>query len=122
MRSSYLVTTHWQYSPTSCYFLQNLLLNCPFSNSLNSRSSHTQLLNLELCNFNVNFFLIKMELHVSLPLLVTSFISSNLIHNSYINYIKLNASTCFRRHPPILRRSTSFITIHDTDQKTTLTS
>ena len=38
-----------------------------------------------------------------------SFISSNLIHNSYINYIKLNASTCFERHSPILRRSMSLI-------------
>jgi len=34
-----------------------------------------------------------------------SFISSNLIHNSYISYIKLNASTCFERHPLIFRRS-----------------
>jgi len=39
----------------------------------------------------------------------TSFISTNLIHNSYINYIKLNASTCFERHPPILRWSMSLI-------------
>jgi len=39
----------------------------------------------------------------------SSFISSNLIHNSYINYIKLNASTCFARHLPILRRSMSLI-------------
>jgi len=38
-----------------------------------------------------------------------SFISSNLIHNSYINYLKLNASTSFERHPPILRRSMSLI-------------
>ena len=38
-----------------------------------------------------------------------SFISTNLMHNSYINYIKLNASTCFERHPPILRRSVSLI-------------
>ena len=38
-----------------------------------------------------------------------SFISSNLIHNSYINYIKLNASTCFEHHPLILRRSMSLI-------------
>jgi len=38
-----------------------------------------------------------------------SFISSNLIHNSYINYIKLNACTCFERHPIILRRSVSLI-------------
>ena len=36
-----------------------------------------------------------------------SFISTNLIHNSYINYIKLNDSTCFEGHPPILRRSMS---------------
>ena len=36
-----------------------------------------------------------------------SFISSNLIHNSYINSTKLNASTCFGHHPPILRRSMS---------------
>ena len=35
--------------------------------------------------------------------------SSNLIHNSYIHYIRLNASTCFERHPPILRRSMSLI-------------
>ena len=40
---------------------------------------------------------------------VHSFISSNLIHTSYINYIKLNSSTCFERHPPILRRSMSLI-------------
>jgi len=38
-----------------------------------------------------------------------SFISSNLIHNSYIDYIKLNASICFERHPPIFRRSMSLI-------------
>jgi len=38
-----------------------------------------------------------------------SFISTNLIHNTYINYIKLNASTCFERHSPILRRSMSLI-------------
>jgi len=35
-----------------------------------------------------------------------SFISSNLIHNSYI---KLNASTFFGRHLPILRRSMSLV-------------
>jgi len=40
---------------------------------------------------------------------VFSFISSKLIHNSYINYIKLNASICFGRHPPIIRRSMSLI-------------
>jgi hypothetical protein len=34
-----------------------------------------------------------------------SFINTNLIHNSYINYIKLSSSTCFERHPLILRRS-----------------
>ena len=39
----------------------------------------------------------------------SSFISSNLIHNSYINSTKLNASTCFGHHPPILRRSMSLI-------------
>jgi len=38
-----------------------------------------------------------------------SFISSNLIQNSYINYIKLNASKCFERHPLIFRRSMSLI-------------
>ena len=38
-----------------------------------------------------------------------SFISSNLIHNSYINSVKLNTSTCFGVHPPILRRSMSLI-------------
>ena len=38
-----------------------------------------------------------------------SFIDTNLIHNSYLNYIKLNASTCFERHPPILRGSVSLI-------------
>jgi len=41
--------------------------------------------------------------------LFSSFIDTNLIHNSYINYIKLNASTCFERHPLILRRSMSLI-------------
>ena len=45
-----------------------------------------------------------------------SFISSNLIHNSYINYIKLNASTCFERHPLILRRSMSLL-IHVCSQR-----
>ena len=44
-----------------------------------------------------------------LHMVENSFISTNLIHNSYINYIKLNASTCFERHPPILRRSISLI-------------
>jgi len=45
-----------------------------------------------------------------------SFISSNLIHNSYINYIKLNAPTCFERHPLVLRRSVSLI-IHVCSQR-----
>jgi len=30
-----------------------------------------------------------------------SFIDTNLIHNFYINYIKLSSSTCFERHPLI---------------------
>ena len=37
--------------------------------------------------------------------MVNSFIDTNLIHNSYINYIKLSFSTCFERHPLIFRRS-----------------
>jgi len=41
--------------------------------------------------------------------LYNSFISSNLIHNSYINSVKLNTSICFGLHPPILRRSMSLI-------------
>ena len=49
------------------------------------------------------------ESHTVILSVKSSFISSNLIHNSYINYIKLNASTCFGRHPPILRRSVSLI-------------
>ena len=39
----------------------------------------------------------------------TSFINTNLIHNSYINYIKLSSSTCFEHHPLILRRSVMLI-------------
>jgi len=31
-----------------------------------------------------------------------SFIDTNLIHNFYINYIKLSSSTCFERHPLII--------------------
>ena len=38
-----------------------------------------------------------------------SFIDTNLIHNFYINYIKLSSSTCFERHPLIFRRSMMFI-------------
>ena len=38
-----------------------------------------------------------------------SFIDTNLIHTFYINYIKLSSSTCFERHPPILRRSMMLI-------------
>jgi hypothetical protein len=34
-----------------------------------------------------------------------SFIDTNLIHNFYINYIKLSSSTCFERRPLIFRRS-----------------
>ena len=34
-----------------------------------------------------------------------SFIDTNLIHNFYINYIKLSSSTCFERQPLIFRRS-----------------
>ena len=38
-----------------------------------------------------------------------SFIDTNLIHNFYINYIKLSSSTCFERHPLIFRRSIMLI-------------
>ena len=38
-----------------------------------------------------------------------SFIDTNLIHNSYTNYIKLSSSTCFERHPLIFRRSVTLI-------------
>jgi hypothetical protein len=38
-----------------------------------------------------------------------SFINTNLIHNFYINYIKLSTSTCFERHPLIFRRSVMLI-------------
>ena len=38
-----------------------------------------------------------------------SFIDTNLIHNFYINYIKLSSSTCFERHPLLFRRSMMLI-------------
>jgi len=38
-----------------------------------------------------------------------SFIDTNLIHDFYINYIKLISSTCFERHPLIFRRSMMLI-------------
>ena len=38
-----------------------------------------------------------------------SFIDTNLIHNFYINYIKLSSSTCFERHPLIFSRSMMLI-------------
>jgi len=38
-----------------------------------------------------------------------SFIDTNLIHNFYINYIKLSSSTYFERHPLIFRRSMMLI-------------
>ena len=38
-----------------------------------------------------------------------SFIDTNLIHNFYIDYIKLSSSTCFKRHPLIFRRSMMLI-------------
>jgi len=38
-----------------------------------------------------------------------SFIGTDLIHNFYINYIKLSSSTCFERHPLIFRRSMMLI-------------
>ena len=40
---------------------------------------------------------------------ITSFIDTNLIHNFYINYIKLSSSTCFERHPLIFRGSMMLI-------------
>ena len=58
------------------------------------------------CYFYDNLFKGKVLL-INQYLMYNSFISSNLIHNSYVNYIKLKASTCFGRHPPILRRSMS---------------
>ena len=60
------------------------------------------------CYFYDNLFKGKVLL-INQYLMYNSFISSNLIHNSYVNYIKLKASTCFGRHPPILRRSMSLI-------------
>jgi len=51
----------------------------------------------------------KQKISMGKQKLENSFISTNLIHNSYINYIELNASACFERHPPILRRSMSLI-------------
>jgi len=42
---------------------------------------------------------------------VDSFIGTNLIHNFYINYIKLSSSTCFECHPLIFRRS-MMLTVH----------
>jgi len=38
-----------------------------------------------------------------------SFIDTNLIHNFYINYIKLWSSICFERHPLIFRSSMMLI-------------
>ena len=38
-----------------------------------------------------------------------SFIDTNLIHNFYVNYIKLSSFTCFKRHPLIFRRSVMLI-------------
>ena len=38
-----------------------------------------------------------------------SLIDTNLVHNFYINYIKLSSSTCFERHPLIFRRSMMLI-------------
>ena len=52
---------------------------------------------------------LKGVLKFTLKQLQRSFISSNLIHNSYINSVKLNTSTCSGLHPPILRRSMSLI-------------
>jgi hypothetical protein len=40
-----------------------------------------------------------------------SFINTNLIHNFYINYIKLSSSTCFEHRPLIFRRLV-MLTVH----------
>ena len=48
-------------------------------------------------------------LYFSKLLYISSFIDTNLIHNFYINYIKLSSSTCFKRHPLIFRRSMMLI-------------
>ena len=51
------------------------------------------------------FVLKSLKFYLHYSALHNSFISSNMIYNSYINSTKLNASTCFGHHPPILRRS-----------------
>jgi len=50
---------------------------------------------------NVLIFMGKLEKY--------SFIDTNLIHNFYVNYIKLSSSTCFERHPLSFRRSIMLI-------------
>jgi len=48
-----------------------------------------------LCEVPMYFLVIC---RMQLSYMVNSFIDTNLIHNFYINYIKLSSSTCFERH------------------------